>query len=332
MNQDTCSGTGSCTDNGFKPAGTSCGSPADTECTNPDSCNGSGSCQANDEPAGTFCGDAGTECVNQDTCSGTGSCTDNGFKRAGTSCGSTADTECTNPDSCNGSGSCQANDEPAGTFCGDAGTECVNQDTCSGTGSCTDNSFKPAGTSCGSPADTECTNPDSCNATGSCLANDEPAGTPCGDAETECVNQDRCKASGSCADSGVKCLLGIFLPPVDSGSTLDRKRNSTLPFKFQVLRVSDGMPITDATAQSLLSSLSLAISGPIPDCDIISPTEIVSASDSTNHLGLTYDAIEDKYVYVWSTKGLTIGCYNSQAILNLGATPLTNSVSQIKLK
>src|SRR5439155_5716609 len=111
------------TDNAFKAAGTSCGSNADTECTNPDSCNGSGACQPNDEAAGTNCGDAGTECTNQDKCSGTGTCTDNGCKSAGTSSGSNADTACDNPDTCSGSGTCLANDEPPDKNCGDDGTE-----------------------------------------------------------------------------------------------------------------------------------------------------------------------------------------------------------------
>jgi hypothetical protein len=127
-------------------------------------------------------------------------------------------------------------------------------------------------------------------------------------------------------------MVSLFLSPVDSGSSFDRKRNSSLPYKFQVLRVSDGMPVTDATALSLLHSLSLAISGPIGSCDITSPTEIVPLSESTNHLGLTYDADKDYYVFVWSTKGQSLGCYNSQVILNLGASPLTNPISQIKLK
>ena len=67
-------------------SGTACGSPADTECTNPDTCNGAGSCLPNHEPVTTNCGDAGTQCTNQDKCNGSGSCTDNGFKPATTSC------------------------------------------------------------------------------------------------------------------------------------------------------------------------------------------------------------------------------------------------------
>src|SRR5207247_7149234 len=64
-NQDTCSGTGTCVDNGYQASGTTCGSASDTECDNPDTCNGSGTCQVNNETAGTHCGDAGTQCTNQ---------------------------------------------------------------------------------------------------------------------------------------------------------------------------------------------------------------------------------------------------------------------------
>ena len=38
-----CDGEGSCPDDGFAEQGASCGSAADTECSNPDSCDGAGS-------------------------------------------------------------------------------------------------------------------------------------------------------------------------------------------------------------------------------------------------------------------------------------------------
>src|SRR5439155_9286070 len=113
--------------NGFKTSGTACGDPSSGQCDAPDTCNGSGVCQPNHAASGTNCGDAGTECTNQDTCDANGACHDNGFKAAGTACGSPADTQCDNPDTCNGSGTCLANHEPVGTHCGDAGTQCVNQ-------------------------------------------------------------------------------------------------------------------------------------------------------------------------------------------------------------
>jgi ELWxxDGT repeat protein len=45
---ENCDGAGkTCGPNAFEPAGTACGSPLDTACTDPDSCDGSGSCRAN---------------------------------------------------------------------------------------------------------------------------------------------------------------------------------------------------------------------------------------------------------------------------------------------
>ncbi|MDG2009780.1 MAG: VCBS repeat-containing protein [Candidatus Binatia bacterium] len=49
------------------PAGTSCGDPSDTECTDPDTCDGAGSCVENDEPGGTACTD-GKVCTDNDSC------------------------------------------------------------------------------------------------------------------------------------------------------------------------------------------------------------------------------------------------------------------------
>ena len=55
----TATAAGACTDNGFKPATTACGSAGDTDCDNPDHCTGtSGACDPNPEPATTTCGDA----------------------------------------------------------------------------------------------------------------------------------------------------------------------------------------------------------------------------------------------------------------------------------
>ena len=89
---------------GFEPSGTSCGSPADTDCTDPDTCDGSGACLVHDAVAGFACGDP-------------------------------SDTDCAHPDTCNGSGSCLANDEPVNTPCTDSNA-CTTGDACDGGGSC----------------------------------------------------------------------------------------------------------------------------------------------------------------------------------------------------
>src|SRR2546428_12556056 len=113
VNQHSANGTGGGPDNGFKSAGTPCGNPADTECTNPDTCNGSGTCLTNDEPAGTPCGDAGTACVNQDTCKGRKSGVEGKSEALGGRRIITKKNECNQPDTCHGSGTWLANDRAA---------------------------------------------------------------------------------------------------------------------------------------------------------------------------------------------------------------------------
>jgi len=166
-NQDTCL-AGVCHDNGFKASGTACGTGSSDACDAADTCNGAGTCQVNHVADGTNCGDAGGACTNQDTCLA-GACHDNGFKSAGTACGSSSSGQCDAADTCNGSGTCQLNHVADGTSCGDAGTKCTNQDTCSG-GGCQDNGFKAAGTTCvGTINDHPCDATDSCNGSGNCV-------------------------------------------------------------------------------------------------------------------------------------------------------------------
>ena len=42
INQDTCNGSGGCTDNGFVAVSTPCGDPTETECSAADGCDGAG--------------------------------------------------------------------------------------------------------------------------------------------------------------------------------------------------------------------------------------------------------------------------------------------------
>ena len=204
---DECDGAGGCTDNGFKPATTACGSNADTECDNPDHCTGvDGSCVNEVEPTTTTCGDTGGPCTNQDYCNGSGGCTNNGFKAATTACGDQTDNVCDNPNHCSGvDGSCVNEVEPITTTCGNAGGPCTNQDYCDGSGGCTNNGFKPATTACGDPTNDQCNNPDHCSGTdGSCVPDYEPTGTACGDAEGACNYADECDGSGGCTNAGLK--------------------------------------------------------------------------------------------------------------------------------
>ncbi|MEK7731947.1 MAG: PxKF domain-containing protein [Planctomycetota bacterium] len=131
---DYCDGAGNCQSNN-EPAGTNCGD-AEAQCVYQDTCNGSGSCTDNGfKDSGTACGSsADTECDYPDHCSGTDESCEPNYETAGAACGNGADTDCDNPDTCNGSGACQANNSPDGTSCND-GNVCTANDTCSG-GAC----------------------------------------------------------------------------------------------------------------------------------------------------------------------------------------------------
>lgn len=155
--------------------GDSCGSSADTECTDQDTCF-TGTCRSNDEANGTGCGSAVvTECTARDSCLA-GECQINDAA-PGTACGSTEDTACTAADTC-AAGTCLTNHLGAGTDCSD-GDACTTDDTCNGTGTCS------PGTAMDCDDGLECTT-DSCSA-GSCL---NPIVT------------NRCLIGGSCYVNG----------------------------------------------------------------------------------------------------------------------------------
>ena len=201
-------------------AGTACGDPTVTDCTNADTCDGAGTCLANDILSGTACTDDGNDCT-IDMCTA-GICIHPNLA-AGVACGDQTDNDCTNPDSCNGAGTCLANDESVGTTCTDDGSECT-VDICDGVGTCihpnladgmacTDDANDctddfcsagicthpdlAAGTACGDPIDSDCTDADTCDGAGTCLANDESSGTGCTDDGIECTD-DVCDGSGAC--------------------------------------------------------------------------------------------------------------------------------------
>lgn len=188
-----------------RPLGTSCGDATDTACTNPDTCALGGVCLKNHAAAGAPCGDQGVACRLDDGCDGNGQCLDAGFEAQGMPCGDPTDNECTDADVCTG-GVCSPNHAAAGTPCGDQGIECHVDDQCDGTGSCTDAGFDAPGTSCGDPTDDECKNADVCSASGSCVANDAPAGAPCGDQGVACHVDDACDGSGACVDAGASSV------------------------------------------------------------------------------------------------------------------------------
>jgi hypothetical protein len=63
-------------------------------------------------------------------------------------------------------------------------------------------SARDDGTHCGDPTSTECSAPNVCNA-GTCVANDLPAGSPCGQTGVVCRLDDQCDGGGLCVPSGL---------------------------------------------------------------------------------------------------------------------------------
>ncbi len=72
VNADLCAG-GACQDNGFQPAGATCGDPSSSACDAPDGCDGAGLCSSNLASVGTVCND-GVLCTTGDSCDESGQC------------------------------------------------------------------------------------------------------------------------------------------------------------------------------------------------------------------------------------------------------------------
>ena len=208
---DTCDGAGFCLNN-HMPAFTECESDGN-DCTRNQCFDGE--CLANPREAGSACGDpSNTDCTNPDTCDGLGSCQDN-HESVGVACGDGSTTECTQADTCDGAGSCDPNDEPAGIACGDpTDDECTDPDTCDGSGVC-DSNDSGNGESCDDGM--ICTVMDMCD-DGICMGVFD--GDPCDDGLTctvdscsselnECVNDVQ---NGQCLIDGV-CFMNGELNP-----------------------------------------------------------------------------------------------------------------------
>ena len=199
---ETCDGSGSCPADQYAAAGTACGSDADTDCDNPDTCDGSGACQPNYESSDTVCRAADGECDVEEKCDGAGACADNGYKPAGTSCGSDADTDCDNPDTCDANGNCLDNYESSDTVCRAADGECDVEEKCDGAGNCPDNGYKDEGTACGDSSAGLCDTADTCDATGNCVTNHVDPGTECRAAANDCDVAEVCDDDGNCPEDG----------------------------------------------------------------------------------------------------------------------------------
>jgi len=263
-------------------AGAGCvcdGSPCDdgNACTVGETCQ-SGVCTGGAPPD---CSSAGGPC-------NTASCDPNGTEGncdiltpvpEGTSCGNPSDTPCDNPDTCDGAGSCQANNEPAGTNCGDAEAQCVYQDTCNGSGSCTDNGFKPTTTACN---------------------DDNP-----------CTLTDRCSGNSAACLSGTYAWTGVLQPINTDGSSIF-KLGSTIPTKFKLTGPCTGNGAL--TFKIFVSKLTNAVLG-----DELEPIS-TSAADTGNTF--RYDATDGQYIFNLATRGLSAGTWRIRIAQYQGRTEL----------
>ena len=99
--------------NGPASAGTACGNPNVTECSDPDACDGAGACLPAHLPVATPCGDVSNECT-LDACDGGGGCVV-AVAGEGTLCGE-RDPACSD-DRCDGFGQCRLSEPDYGTSC-----------------------------------------------------------------------------------------------------------------------------------------------------------------------------------------------------------------------
>lgn len=219
-----------------RPAGTSCGSPVNTECNLADTCNGSGSCQANLQPAGTPCGsNLDTGCTNPDTCNGSGACLSN-HEADGTPCddgiGCTLTDECASGlcvgrnDPCTDPGLPACLDDGDGFLC----VECLNDVDCEDDGlACTIASCHlPTHTCVHTPSNAFCSDGLFCNGAETCNAETgecEPSVNPCleplmcdeaNDRCVACFTHEQCDDGLVCNGAetcvGGQCLLGDPIP------------------------------------------------------------------------------------------------------------------------
>src|SRR5438094_883473 len=199
---ETCTGTSaSCPADTVRAAGTACtndGNPCTT-----DSCNGtvgSPACVHDAGNAGAVCRAAAGQCDVAETCDGAHTtCPADGFKAAGTSCGSSASSDCDQPDTCNGSATCQPNHVADGTSCTDEGNVCT-ADVCS-TGVCT-HPAGHAGTVCRASAGV-CDPAETCTGISTTCPVDakSAAGTDCRAAAGVCDMAETCDGSSDACPS-----------------------------------------------------------------------------------------------------------------------------------
>ena len=192
-------------DNCNVAAGTACGDPSDTACTNPDGCLG-GTCQPNDEPSGTSCDD-GLFCTGIDTCDGIGTCLSQGdpCSSSGLLCDDNADecVSCLSDADCDDGLFCNGADTCSGGVCNHSDNPCLGGAECANVcDDAADNCNVVSGTACTDDGNV-CTD-DQCDGLGTC---GHPANSaPCDDG-LFCNGADTC-SGGVCNHAGDPCQGG----------------------------------------------------------------------------------------------------------------------------
>ena len=208
---DYCDELGNCPADGYKSAGTLCGDPAQTDCTNPDICDGRGTCLANHEATTTVCRQAVDDCDQEEYCDGLGDCPPDGVKPVGAACGDQTNTACDKPDTCDGSGSCFTNLEPAATLCRPAVFICDEAEYCTGSDSdCPVDLFKDATVLCRASVDL-CDAEEYCTGTGEFCPEDVLKGPSvvCRAVAGNCDYEEKCTGTGTACPEDVVETSGV---------------------------------------------------------------------------------------------------------------------------
>lgn len=197
---ETCDGSSTaCPANVFVGAGSACGDPSDSFCTDPDTCDGAGACQPNHVPPLTLCRASTQECDAAEYCDD-GVCPTDVPASFGFPCSSDGN-QCTD-DVCDGAGTCEHFSNFG--FCDD-GNACTQIDLCDGSDTCV--GLDPAVCDDGSV----CT-VDSCSPVSGCVFDPTPA-TGCRTAQTATLIL---KQNGGTGDKQLfKWLKGDALPLTD---------------------------------------------------------------------------------------------------------------------
>ncbi|MCC6621773.1 MAG: hypothetical protein IT385_10995, partial [Deltaproteobacteria bacterium] len=98
---ERCNELGECPEDGFEPAGTTCGDPNDSVCDDPDTCDDSGVCLVNHEPTTLVCRPEAGWCDLPELCNELGECPVDAYVPTGIECRGVAG-DCDVPEACTG--------------------------------------------------------------------------------------------------------------------------------------------------------------------------------------------------------------------------------------